>query len=367
MLRSQRMLLVPHPAPNETFGSWFRGVAALHGVSREMLGRTLLAEAKLALPSGPIDWDLDPPQPLLALLQGRVMPLIAGRIAQMVPAGDGSHCLRPWERHCYCPTCWEEDYRHHSIHEERAGLSPYYLVCERHGRPLTAVCTPAERTLNSIYRTMLWDPPAHVKTTRSRTVRSLVYLDAHAYTSDTCAWMLRIQHRLDPWVSLPPRFEEEPAPDSLPLHSTVIEDLMMLAGCEVAGLTLLEWGRASWRRWVWRDDDGSVATPPRVWAPRGDIRLRQEAVRLAGTLWQWLQGELRFEPASDRAIYEVLGAVEVDSSAGRLIANTLARWPEPYRKLWRARFGGGVIRVKRIHPLGAGPYDLRAGGVPVHS
>lgn len=46
---------------DETFGSWFRAVAAMHHVTREKLLRALL---RCELPSEKtedFDWDLDPP------------------------------------------------------------------------------------------------------------------------------------------------------------------------------------------------------------------------------------------------------------------------------------------------------------------
>jgi hypothetical protein len=122
----------------------------------------------------------------------------------------------------------------------------------------------------------------------------------------------------------------------------------MATACDIQGMTLLQWTLPDWRRWVWRRADGTPAEHAGVWSPLGDLRLRQEAVRLAGQIWHWLHGDVHFEHSDDHAIYLGMRQIRATSGFGRLFAEVVSGWPREFRVKWTRTFGKTWHRASRI-------------------
>lgn len=321
--------------PGETFGSWFEAVASLHGCTRETLAQALLTGLRARLPRGPIDWDLHPPRALLRALKSRVAPDLARRLHRAIPAPHAD-LLRCFERGAYCPKCRGSAA---GGDDPFAGLWAWSVICEPHQHLLIESATYLKRrvaprpTLAPLPCGCASDSP--LPAYLANDYRILPDLN------DTWHWLAQLQRVFRP----PDRKVHERCPPDNPVEfdenllRKILRDLVMVTACDVQGLTLLEWYLPRWRRWVWRDDNGRPEAFPEVWSPRADVRLRQEAMCLAGRMWHWLNGEHPFHTHWDAGVYLALRRIRAHSGYGRLLGEVLSSWPAAYRIKWVRAFG----------------------------
>jgi TniQ len=129
-----RLLSTPQPYSDETFGSWFRRLAACQHASREELAGALLGKPPQLLVRQPIDWDVHPPEELIERLS-RCTTVDRGALQTLIP-NPSERLLRVYERNVYCPRCWEEDFRALTVHERRSWLDCWSLRCVKHDQVL---------------------------------------------------------------------------------------------------------------------------------------------------------------------------------------------------------------------------------------
>lgn len=344
---SHRMLWAPL-RPQETFGSWFRATACLHGCSRLALARALTAERSEEIAPQGIDWDLQPPALLMAALEQQLPVDVVSELRRRIPAHQRD-LLRPQDRGALCLSCMQEGHADPAW-DRYENLWWWSVACPVHQCPLVGISWFREDPPE--LRIFKHTPDAsrpHI--TIEPTGRPMPRPLAAPLTSVALGWMLDIQGLFGSQGSRPRqiqhRFRGQPEFDESATR-LILRDLVMVSACDVEGMTLLEWGLPDWRRWVWRSADGCPLAHPHGWVPLGDLYLRQEAIRLAGQIWRWLHGDRCLDRPLDHVIFILLRELRATTSYGRLFGEIFSHWPRVFRAKWTQAFGGAWYRAQRV-------------------
>lgn len=315
------------PLLDETFGSWLRRLAAQHYVSLEEFARALLAEWGEELPLGPIDWDVAPPPALVYCLRFRTC--LGKDVIEELICKPREDSLRLAERGVFCPECWESA---DPLYTRKSWLSAWCTVCFEHRCLLAEIHPPWESKLQ------LWT--LNPASNRRRGARPpLRHLNECRYSKEAMDWLRRVQNWHVPDVlAFPDSWIEPPVLRPDPQELTAIRDVVMLMGCSIDGVSLLEWTMPASNQLAWRDDAGRRTQRPGRWQPLGHLLLRAEAIRMAGEVRRWLWGDLSFARPEDADIYAALRRISTLPGWSALIGRTVGRWDGFLRDQWARTF-----------------------------
>jgi hypothetical protein len=329
------MMLCATLRPQETLGSWFRATARLHGCSRWVLAKALVAARNRDFPPGEIDWDVHPPVCLLDTLAPRLPRRFLTELRRRIPAPHRD-LLRPLDRGVLCTRCMEEGAQD-PLWDRCEDLWSWTVVCAKHQCPLVGISWLGK------------EPRPHVILERDG--RSVPDRLSVPLSAESVQWLMEVQQLFRPGGlghrQIQYRFRDHSAFDES-LARLIIRDLVMATACDIEGTTMLEWTLPRWRRWVWRSEDRLPLTNPPIWAPLGDLYLRQEAIRLAGQLWHCLHGDFRFDRSDDERAYVVIRQMNASSGYGRFFGELLSHWPRLFRAKWTQAFGTIWHRAERV-------------------
>lgn len=307
---------IPEPFDDETFGSWFRRLAAFQGSTRERLAAALLGTAPFSMREAlDIDWDLNPPAGLIETVALSIHWPIE-RLKSLIPP-PSPHYLRVGHRGVYCHRCWEEDLRMLRVHERRQWMNPWSLRCERHCEALSEFKPCSE--LSQHFAAVLQARSAQLMKPPSSPWANALRANNGALTAKLYAEVVPVRHRMPfraersprkcsllpypkEWWSRPQGPQDiaawvaghgwaGPSPLTEQGHKAteVIRDLTLFVGSEMwpGYATLLgQWEGV--RDSVWRDDSGNPLKRREVRFPRGTLLMRRRAVNLAYFIWSAL-------------------------------------------------------------------------------
>jgi hypothetical protein len=334
--------------PQETFGSWFRATARLHGCSRLALAKALVAERNWDIPTSGIDWDVHPPLRLMDALGRRLPMRLLTELRRRMPAPHRD-LLRPQDRGALCVRCMEEGAQD-PLWDRCEYLWSWAVVCTRHQCPLVGISWFGKDPPEQLSLKQMQDNPRpHV--TFERAGRPMPRPLSAPLSAAAVDWLVEVQELFRPGGSrhreIQYRFRDQPEFDES-LVRLIVRDLVMATACDVQGTTLLQWTLPPWRRWVWRSaDEVALAHPPR-WAPLGDVYLRQEAIRLAGQIWHWLHGDFLFDRTDDERTYRAIRQIRASSGYGRFFGGLVSHWPRAFRAKWTQAFGATWHSADRV-------------------
>ena len=344
--RPQGSLLCAPLRADETFGSWFCATARLHGCSRRMLAEALLAERGGSMPVATLDWDLGPPLELLEALEGRLSRTIIRQLRLRIPARHPD-LLRIHDRWVICPVCLQEEGESGAPWARCAHLWAWTVLCPTHRCPLMGIPRPVRGLSERIPPEVLQEdivPPDRLN------LGLLEQPPVIQFSPRSLRWLWDVQRLFRPRPSHQDGVQKRLGGCSEldeRLAQRIVRDLVMATACDIQGMTLLQWTLPDWRRWVWQRADCTSPEHCVAWSPLGDLRLRQEAIRLAGQIWHWLHGDLSFEHSNDQQIYVGMRQIRATSGYGRFFGELVSAWPSGFRTKWRQAFGETWRRADR--------------------
>lgn len=370
-----RLLHTPRPFPDETFGSWFRRLAAFQHASREELAGALLGSPELLGPQ-PVDWDVHPPPELIEQLSRCSMVDRASLEALILsPSGD---LLRPHERNMYCPRCWEEDFQSLTVHERGSWLNCWTLRCVKHDhvlRSFKASPEPAMRHSASLAATGAYPLPKTAQEDSDSCSSQIVLMpfmrreyvrplekqciwracDPDPFARRGCAKGCGPQH-ISEWIAGRRWDMQQYWPESSKMGSAVrdiLRDLVLFVGSAVSPdePTLLE----SWQaEGAWLDDGGNRCEWPHV-QPRGPLAIRLSAVSLAFALLCMMHDVrfARFAGARDNG-YGLANLLLWAHRPAMLtgLHRMLGKWPAIYFQRWFEAYREALAWCRYLRAVG---------------
>jgi hypothetical protein len=371
-----RLLHTPQPYADETFGSWFRRLAAYQHASREELAGALLGKRPALLVQQPIDWDLHPPDGLIERLS-RSGTFDRNFLQVLIPS-PSERLLRVHERAVYCPRCWEEDFRALKVHERRAWLDCWALRCVKHDEVLWSFKELPEPSLQ--YAAMLaasgaYPVPRSATEATDKRSSQIVLMPfmrkEFVRPLEKCLWSKCIpdpfalvdrrkhcgpQHIAD-WLA-GRRLDMEPYwPESAKMGNAVcgiLRDLVLFLGSAVIPEepTLLE----SWQaHGAWLDDRGNRSAWPHVQA-RGPLATRLSAVSLAFAILCMMHDVGFARRAGESDTGHGLANLLLTAHRSSMLAclyQMLGTWPDTYFQRWFKAYQEALGHCRHLRTLGA--------------
>ena len=354
-----RLLNTPQPYSDETFGSWFRRLAACQHASREELAAALLEVSLASLQAHRIDWDAQPPSGLIERLIHCAAIDRDTLEALLLPPSDS--LLPVHERNLYCPNCWQEDLPALTVHERRSWLECWAFRCPKHDCVLRSFKSTPEPALR--YAATLAANRANAARSWANggdANRSALYGMFMEYIpkeylrpfKHSCVWRNAKPspypaarncahcgpHHIAEWIAGRKSTCYKliwTHPSTIEAGRSALSDLVVLVGSatKLDEPTLLE----SWQgRGAWLDDLGNRGVWPRV-KPQGPLEIRIGAVNLAFCIWS-MMADIKFARiagACDRG-YGLANLMMRAHTLSMLtyIHRMLAKWPDIYVKQW---------------------------------
>jgi TniQ len=311
--------------PEETFGSWFKRVAASHYVTRDELGDGLLAKTNRELPACAIDWDLDPPAELLDAVSSCLTRESRAGLEDMIPAMRPDH-LRNRDRNAWCPKCWKNHIASGSVYVRKQWLRAWNTLCDLHRCPLVPVPRDFETKLALIYA--------------GRGCRFVDYQEViepwmPPYSEDCLGWFATVQRLFASERSRSHTANAYLGTAEKPIRSErgILRDIVRLLGSRSkqpgsnSPMNLI--GAYGRRRWLFFDntDDGDNEAHG---GPSGGIERRLELIRVAGCFWRWMHDEYREVPGSaERTLMGLIARGEFRDE----ILRASRDWPYEYQSM----------------------------------
>jgi hypothetical protein len=268
MMRSRRdrLVLIPSPFGDETFGSWLRRSAdAYHTTVRSFVNFVLGMDSQPRI-TPYLDWDTAPPPRLLEALASR-SAISASKLEYLV-VHKGPATLPPTYRDTYCSRCFEEDFALGAIYIRKAWLDAWTLSCPTHGCLLGRFSAFEYRQFGTMthFPQGLYSARDSDRIVRSNPVVGCVRLSEPKAT-----------HVID---SKP--FSRQPWFDPAMLKSMIGRDLMMIAGSEEANCLHQElFGFHRPAGYTWQGEDDKPVWWPAIQHPLASIDVRIHAAYVA--------------------------------------------------------------------------------------
>jgi hypothetical protein len=316
----QRLVLIPNPFADETFGSWLHRCAqAYHTTVRGFANAVLALDGHPRITSH-MDWDTAVPNALLDSLAAHSMLSRSELECLLAPAGPAT--LPKAFRDSYCPLCFQEDSAHTAIYMRRQWLDAWTIGCSTHGCLLCRFSA-----LNSERFTTSAPSPQAIFSSidADQVIRSHPTDLLPPFRSVRgCEFPMPYSHQ--PWLH--PQM----------LKTTHGRDLMMAAGSEPADdLHRALFGISRPPAYVWKEADGTPGGWPKLRHPLAGIDVRICAAYMASALWhayadtKWCRPYRRF-------VIEAMRATLAQAYVTNPLVCALQRLPRRDRERWTTLF-----------------------------
>ncbi len=281
---TSRIPLLPKPLQDETFGSWLRRCAVSHR-QRDVAAfvSSILSLEGLPPARSSTDWDCDPPQALMRILNERGRVPLEQMHELIVQQTDDT--LAAADRDAYCPECFRADMAERAIHRRRQWLDAWSMTCPVHGCLLWSYeHAAAARAPGQQWRTILHSEQIRLGMAKLGYVTGFSPPDA-CWAPSSRMPRLERDARLSTgrWL------------DRAMLTSGVGRSLVLLCGSiEGDSVYYVLFGRKRPKSYGWSGQGADPAFGHSVTSPSGRIRERLTAAYTAAAIWRLL-GKFRRE------------------------------------------------------------------------